>query len=386
MAPDLRRRIHAILDPNGRSRLAVAARTAQIIAVIAGLVLAALSTEPTVPIEADMLRLPFIFLVIVFTIEYGLRLWTAIEAPGRADRSAWAVRLRWALSPTGLIDAAALLPIVPILVQPGATMLQTAAGGIEMVWVLKLIRYVPGIAVLGRVLRNERQTLSGVMLMFGSVVVIAATLAHLVEGAAQPAHFGSIPRALWWAMATLTTTGYGDAVPITPLGRMLGSTVMIAGIMVLALLAGILATGFADEIRRRDFVRIWALVAEVPFFRTAGAAAIGEIARALRQKEVSVGGTIIRRGEVGDCMYFIVRGEVEVRLPEPVILGEGSFFGEVALLHDGLRTATVVAHTACSLLVLDAADFRYMAGQRPDLAEAIAEEGRRRTAPPSPTA
>jgi CRP-like cAMP-binding protein len=79
-------------------------------------------------------------------------------------------------------------------------------------------------------------------------------------------------------------------------------------------------------------------------------------------------------------MYFIVRGEVEVRLPEPVTLAEGSFFGEVALLQDGRRTATVVARTACSLLVLDVADFRYLAGQRPDLAEAITEEGRRRGA------
>ncbi|MGO4123985.1 cyclic nucleotide-gated ion channel [Inquilinus sp. YAF38] len=381
MPTALRRRIHDVLDPNGRSRAARTIRVIQILLVIAGLVLAALSTEPTVPVEADMLRLPFAALVVVFAAEYGLRLWTAVEAPGHAARSDRAVRWRWAVSPTGLIDAACLLPIIPILLQPDpATMLQTAAGGIEMIWVLKLVRYVPGATALGRVLRNERHTLGGVLLMFIAAVVIAATLAHLAEGAAQPERFGSIPRALWWAVTTMTTTGYGDAVPVTPLGRMLGSAVMVSGIMVLALLAGILATGFADEIRRRDFVRIWSLVAQVPFLRSAGAAVIGEIARALRQKEVPAGGTIIRRGEVGDCMYFIVRGEVEVRLPEPVTLAEGSFFGEVALLQDGRRTATVVARTACSLLVLDVADFRYLAGQRPDLAEAITEEGRRRGA------
>jgi voltage-gated potassium channel len=382
MPPDLRRRIHEALDPNGRSRAAKVVRIGQIILVIAGIVLAALSTEPTVPVEAYMLRLPFALLVVVFAVEYGLRLWSVVEAPGPAARTDRAARWRWATSPTGLIDAAALLPIVPILLQPDPTsMLQTAAGGIEMIWVLKLVRYVPGAAALGRVLRSERHTLGGVLLMFIAALTIAATLAHLAEGEAQPERFGSIPRALWWAVTTMTTTGYGDIVPVTPLGRVVGSAVMVSGIMVLALLAGILATGFADEIRRRDFVRVWELVAQVPFLRSAGAAAIGDIARALRQKEVPAGSTIIRRGEIGDCMYFIIHGEVEVQLPQPVTLADGSFFGEMALLQDGRRTATVAARTACSLLVLDAADFRYLAGQRPDLAEAIAEEGRRRAMP-----
>ncbi|MFZ8292018.1 potassium channel family protein, partial [Staphylococcus aureus] len=81
------------------------------------------------------------------------------------------------------------------------------------------------------------------MIMFGIVLIAAATLAHIAERADQPEVFGSIPKALWWAIVTLTTTGYGDVVPQTAFGRIIAGFVMISGIGVLALLAGILATG-----------------------------------------------------------------------------------------------------------------------------------------------
>jgi voltage-gated potassium channel len=191
--------------------------------------------------------------------------------------------------------------------------------------------------------------------------------------------FSSIPAALWWAIVTLTTTGYGDVTPLTPLGRMLAGIVMVSGILVFALWAGILATGFAEETRRREFLRTWDLVAKVPFFHDVGAAVIADVARLLRPREYPAGAIIMRRGAPGDCMYFVASGEVEVQLhPERVVLGPGEFFGEVALVTGGPRNATIIAVRPCTLLILDIVDFRELLGRQPELARIIHEEAERR--------
>lgn len=229
-------------------------------------------------------------------------------------------------------------------------------------------------------LRNARDQLLSVLLAFAMVLLTAATLAYIFERQIQPEAFGSIPGALWWAIVTLTTTGYGDEVPVTLPGRLLAGMVMISGIGVFGLWAGVLATAFAEEIRRREFLRTWDLVAEVPSFHDVGAATIADVTRLLGPREVSQGTVIMRRGQPGDCMYFIVEGEVEIQLqPENVRLSAGAFFGEMALLLGGPRTATVVATRSTTLLVLDVADFRELVARRPELGAAIKEEADRRS-------
>src|SRR5260370_38329752 len=105
---------------------------------------------------------------------------------------------------------------------------------------------------------------------------------------------------------------------------------MICGIVVFGFLACHLVKGFAEEFRRRDLMRTWDLVTKVPFFNAVGAEVISEMTRLLRPREVQPGTTIMRRGEPGDCMYFVVSGEVETRIqPKPLRLGPGAFFGEV---------------------------------------------------------
>src|SRR5207244_2083084 len=195
----------------------------------------------------------------------------------------------------------------------------------------------------------------------------------------QPDAFGSIPAALWWAIVTMTTTGYGDVIPQTVLGRMLSGIVMVSGILVIALWAGILATGYFEETRRREFLRTWDLVAKVPFFHDVGAAAIADVAQLLRPRDYSAGATIVRRGERGDCMYFVAAGEVEVRVsPEAIRLGSGDFFGELALLTGDPRNATVVAARPSTLLRLDIVDFRHLLGRQPELARIIRAAADRR--------
>ncbi len=239
------------------------------------------------------------------------------------------------------------------------------------IWLLKPLRDSTFFRMLGRVVANEARNLVGVTSIFGIVLFGAALAAYLIERDVQPDRFGSIPQAMWWAVVTLSTTGYGDEIPQSFAGRVLAGLVMMSGIGIFALWAGILATGFAEEVRRRDFVRNWQLVAAVPLFQKLGSAALVEIVRALRSRVVPAGTVIFRKGDVGDQMFFIVEGHVSVATPNPVDLSAGSFFGEMALITGEPRSATVSAATEVSLLSLYAVDFQVLSSSNPDIAEVI---------------
>jgi voltage-gated potassium channel len=246
-------------------------------------------------------------------------------------------------------------------------------------WVLKLTQDSPGFAQLGRVFVVEAKALASVLVLFLIALFLASAAMYVLERQNQPQVFGTLPAALWWAVETLTTTGYGDKVPLTALGRLLGAMVMICGIATFGLWTGILATGFAAENRRRNFIQTWDLVSKVPFLQTLDPSAITEITHMMRRVEVPARTAVIRRGKVGDCMYFIAEGEVEVDVePAPVRLGAGAFFGELALLGDLIRTANVSTTHSSTLLVLDLADFRTVMAHHSELARAIDAEANRR--------
>ena len=145
-----------------------------------------------------------------------------------------------------------------------------------VLWVLKVVPGIPGLRQLRRVLVVESGPLLSVLVIFLMVVFLASVAEYFLERDVQPQTFGSVPAALWWAVVTLTTTGYGDVVPITPLGRIVAAMVMISGLGVFGLWTGILATGFAAETRRDNFLRTWETVSKVPFFAHLGPAAIAD--------------------------------------------------------------------------------------------------------------
>ncbi|HUC10719.1 MAG TPA: cyclic nucleotide-gated ion channel [Stellaceae bacterium] len=322
-----------------------------------------------------VLDIGFQFVCAFFIAEYLARLIAASAAPTELRRG-WQARLGWMMSGSGLFDLLGAVPgILDIAFNPRYASLY------GFVWAFKPIRYSSGLASLQRVISRARHALLSVLLAFGIVLLAAASLAYLLERNAQPEVFGSIPQALWWAIVTLTTTGYGDVVPMTPAGRILAGVVMVSGILVFALWAGILASGYAEELRRREFLRTWDLVAKVPFFKEVGASVIADVARLLRPRDYPARAVIVRRGASGDCMFFIASGEVEVRLgPGTVRLGPGEFFGEIALLTGGPRNATIVATQPCTLLTLDIVDFRHLLGHQPELARVVSEEAARRLA------
>jgi voltage-gated potassium channel len=239
------------------------------------------------------------------------------------------------------------------------------------IWILKPLRDSTFFRLLGRVLANEGRNLLGVTSIFCLVLFGAALAAYVIERDVQPDTFGSIPKAMWWAVVTLSTTGYGDTIPRTFAARVLAGIVMMSGIGIFALWAGILVTGFAEEVRRQDFVRKWQLVATVPLFRKLGPSELVEIVRALRPRTVPAGAVICRKGERGDQMFFLVEGRVSVAAATPVELGSGEFFGEMALVTGEPRSATVTAATAVSLLSLHSADFQVLSSRSPEIADII---------------
>jgi len=299
----------------------------------------------------------------------------------------WLVRLRhmarqqrlalYMSSAAGLVDAMGALA-VPVALILGAE--PKTAWLLSVLWVLKVVPGIPGLRQLRRVLVLESGPLLSVLVIFLMVVFLASVAEYFLERDVQPQTFGSVPAALWWAVVTMTTTGYGDVVPVTPVGRMVAALVMISGLGVFGLWTGILATGFAAETRRDNFLKTWESVSKVPFFAALGPGAIADVTHMLRTMELPARTMIIRKGTQGDCMYFIAAGEVEVDLPgKKVQLGDGAFFGEMALLGNNMRGANVSTTKVSRLLVLDLVDFRVLMARHPDLAETIDAEAKRRT-------
>ena len=310
-----------------------------------------------------------LFSVAVFTVEYLVRLWVVVDSPNENYRHPFNGRLRYAVTPMALIDIAAILPFYLSLLIPVDLRFMRV---FRLLRLLKLTRYSTALQTLGAVLYDQRRTLGASIFVMLILLVFSSSIIYLVEKDAQPEAFSSIPKAMWWGLATLTTVGYGDVTPATGIGKVFGATIMVLGIGMAALPAGILATGFATEMQKRTFVVHWKLVAGVPLFTSLDALRISEITQLLELNIVPADYAIVRKDEPADSMFFISRGEVEVDVGTGgARLGPGSFFGEIALLKNCNRTATVISVTECQLLVLSVEDFNNLLRSNPDMRETV---------------
>ena len=194
------------------------------------------------------------FTVGVFTLEYGLRLWSCVEDASKgtsAQSHPMRYRLRYACSGAALIDLIAIAPFYLILL---------GSGGIDMRFlrmfrllrVLKLTRYSAALNILLQALRENARSLAAAFFILLMVMLVAATGMYHFEREAQPQAFSSIPAAMWWAFATLTTVGYGDITPITAQGRIFGALITVLGLGMVALPTGILASAYTEQLRRRS--------------------------------------------------------------------------------------------------------------------------------------
>ncbi len=191
------------------------------------------------------------FSVAVFTVEYLARLWCSIEA--QPDEPPLRTRLLFTVQPMSLVDLAAIAPFyLAMVVGIDLRFLRV----LRLLRIFKLTRYSSALSVLLDVLREEASSFAAGFFIMAVLLVVAASGAYLVEHQAQPDGFGSIPDAMWWAVATLTTVGYGDVTPVTPMGKVFGAMVTVIGVGMAALPAGIIASGMTDQLRRRHATMI----------------------------------------------------------------------------------------------------------------------------------
>ena len=316
--------------------------------------------------------------LVIFSLEYVLRLWVAAEYGPPNHLSAAQARMRFAFGFDGLVDLLAVLPFWAALFFSADLRFLLVLRAVRF---LKLARHSTAIRSLLDAVSSERRALLGSLVILLGTATIAASAMYLIEREAQPEKFGTIPDAMWWAIVTLGTVGYGDVVPITTAGKLVASVTILFGLMMVALPVGIIASAFANEIRRRDFVVTWGMVARFPLFAELTAIEIADVIRLLKAQTFDSGDVIIRRGEEGHSMYFIASGEIEIELPkERVRLGPGEFFGEVAVLRRSKRSATAIAATRSNLLILDAHDLRALMARDKRVAKHVRAAARKRGA------
>jgi voltage-gated potassium channel len=363
-------RLHEILEVGSISdRASVLFDTFIVVLIITNVIVFAASTVADLDaVYGNWFELFNLASVMIFTLEYLARLWICIDLPPLRHMVPWKARLKFAMTPLLIIDLLAILPFyLGNLVGVDLRVLRV----LRLLRFLKIARYSPALQILLRVVKSELWALFGALIIMASLILLSAALLYFIEREAQPEQFGSLPAAMWWSLATLTTVGYGDVVPVTPLGKVFGGMFMLFGLAMYALPIGILSSGFAREIARNEFVITWNMVARVPLFARLEASEVAEIMKLLQSHRHGAGSIILRPGDRAESMYFISEGEVrvEARGGEVVILKEGDHFGEMALLEKRRRRVAVVAQTDCLLLQLDAQDFEYLLATHNHVAE-----------------
>ena len=246
-----RRRLYLILDPDERG--GVTERVFEIVligTIILNILAIVLESIPSINSEYEVLFDNFeIFSLIFFTVEYIARVYSIVEKPKYSDPVNG--RLRYIRSPIAIIDLLAILPFYLEFVSLDLRFLRIFRL-MALFRMFKIARYLHALTIFRRVLkdRKEQLVLSFIFILF--VLVVISFIMFYTENEAQPTKFSSIPATMWWGIATLTTVGYGDIVPITPLGKFLGGLFAIAGVGLLALPAGILSSGFFEMLHQKN--------------------------------------------------------------------------------------------------------------------------------------
>ncbi|MGX1307113.1 voltage-gated potassium channel [Amorphus suaedae] len=395
-----RRKAYFLLESDGSpDPWALALRYALIALVIFNVVIGLAATSPEIRGGNEPLFIAIeLVTLVLFAIEYAARIWSAVEHPRYHGLPHWKARLRYALTPAALIDA---MVILPLAVAPFVAIDLSSFLFLRVVRLLKLFRYSSGMAALGEAVFAERRALLACTVILVAVVLISATSITHAERSAQPEIFGSIVKSLWWAVVTITTVGYGDAVPVTPLGRFIAVATMVVGFAFIALPTAILSSSFAEVIRRRDFTITWGMIGRVPAFASLDAATIVRIMPRLVARTYHAGDIVVHLHEAPADLHILVFGTLEGEPmppdrqddeaeaagdvpadgaasdepPEPVIFREGDMFGGPIVLTDLGTDGPVVATVTARLLILPEDDLRVIARRRPDIFAVLAKGG-----------
>lgn len=244
----IRKRIFEIIEPTqGDDKLSYVFDIAILTLIFLNVLSAIISTIPS--IDANYGKFFSIFevvSVVIFTVEYLSRMWVCVESDKFAKP--FFGRIKYFFTPMALIDALAILPFYLTALGVDLRMLRVLRL-FRLLRVLKAGRYFKAIGTIQNVFRLRKEELVMSMALIVMILILSSSVMYYVEGDIQPEAFSSIPASMWWAVATLTTVGYGDVYPVTSLGRIMGAVIAISGVGLFALPAGLIATGFMEEIQ-----------------------------------------------------------------------------------------------------------------------------------------
>ena len=373
-----RKRVYEIIEVGrGEDKISKIVDNFLIVLIVLNLFAFVIETVPSINAEWGWHLWWFnIISVLIFTIEYAARIWSSVEVPFLKRLPMTEARLKFAMRPYLIIDLLAILPFYLSLIIPMDLRFLRV---LRLFRFLKIARYSPALATLMRVLFNERRALAGSMLLMIAMLLFSSTGIYYIERFSNTEAFGTIPDAAWWAMATLTTVGYGDVSPITPLGKMFGGVVMILGLGMFALPIAIISTGFAQEMSRRDFVVTWSLISRIPILAELDTKEVEGMMKYLLAHNYAPNMEIIKAGSPGDAMYFIASGEVLLKSNHgDITLKTGEFFGEIAMLENEDYEFPYTTVSNCKLLKLQREDFGVLSGSHPKIGKHIRATAKKR--------
>ena len=193
-----------------------------------------------------------VFTVAVFSVEYLLRIWSAVELDERRSMHPVYARIRYIFSFHAIVDLLAILPFYLLTFGAFGTVDMRFLRAFRLLRVLKLTRYSVALNMLIVSMTENGRALLASFLILVTVMLLAASGMYYFERVAQPVAFGSIPLSMWWAFSTLTTVGYGDVTPITNGGKVFGALITVVGIGMVALPTSILASGYSQQLKIRE--------------------------------------------------------------------------------------------------------------------------------------
>jgi voltage-gated potassium channel len=314
------------------------------------------------------------FTVYAFATEYLIRVWASVEDPRIGVGNPVTGRLRFCMRPMSVIDLLSFLPYFVTLFTGGIVDLR-ALRILRLLRLLKIARYSQAMPAMLGVLYAERRALLGSFILLLCTVCITGELMHLVEGPGQPDWFGTLPSAMYWAITTLSTVGYGDAVPKTYLGKLIAGVTMVIGLVLFAMPIGIISVGFVNGLHRREFTISWSMVKRQPLFEGFDIEAVSRIVDLMGATMVQDHTRIATAGQPADKFFLIISGRARVEDDTGSWdLEAGDMVGEEALVEGADYVKSVTARTEMRLMVLPSEDLRRLCRKYPLLEQRIRNE------------
>ena len=341
--------------------------------IIANVAAVALETVPYIKSHYEAFFRAFeVFSIAAYTIEYTARVWSSVEDPRIAARGPMKGRFAFALRPLMIVDFLAFAPSYLTLVLPIDLRVLRI---FRLLRLVKLARYSQALPALLAVLYAQRSALFASFVLTLCVMCFSADLMHIAEGGVQPHVFGTMPEAMYWAITTLTTVGYGDKVPITPIGKLIAGVTEVTGLLLFALPIGILANGFVSDLYRRQFAITWSMIKRQPLLVGMDVQAVSEVFDTLSAKLIREHTQIAVVGHTANMLYLIASGRASLEgKAESYQLEPGDVFGQESLEVGATFQSTVTARSEMRLLVLAGDDLRRLARKYPLLHRRLANE------------